>query len=94
MPVTQIKHHAACYHGVWGQITATFSATHLNYAIRKKWHRNMGFCREVIISPLNGDAPVVEVAGGSVAALGEGVPAGVDAAEATKVFFLGGALPC
>jgi hypothetical protein len=32
---------------------------------------------------------VVEVAGGGVAVLGEGVPAGVDAAEAAKKFCLG-----
>ncbi len=95
-------HHAAQYDGVLGQITATFSGTHPNYAIRQKWHRNMGFCRAAIISPLNGDAPVVEVAGGSVAALSEGVPAGVDIAwspdgvniaESMKKFCLGGSLP-
>jgi hypothetical protein len=96
-------HHAARYDGVLGQITATFSGTHPNYAVRKKWHRNMGFCRAVIISPLNGDAPVVEVAGGGVAMLGEGVPAevdiaglpdGVNVAESVKNFCLGGSLPC
>jgi hypothetical protein len=62
----------------------------------------MGFCHAKIISPLNGDAPVVEVAGGGVAMLGEGVPAGVDTAgvpaavnvaEAMKKFCLGGSLP-
>jgi hypothetical protein len=42
--------------------------------------------------PLNGDAMVVEVAGGGVAALGE-VPAGMAAAEAAKKFRLGGPLP-
>ncbi len=68
-----MNHHAARYDGVLGQLTATFSGTHPNYAVRKKWHRNMGFCHAAIISPLNGDAPVVEVAGGGVAALGEGV---------------------
>jgi hypothetical protein len=73
-------HHAARYDGVLGQITATFSGTHPNYAVRKKWYRNMGFCRAAIISPLNGDTSVVEVAGGSVAALSEGVPARVDIA--------------
>jgi hypothetical protein len=73
-------HHADCYDGVLGQITATFSGTHPNYAICEKWHRNMGFSCAAIISPLNGDALVVEVAGGGVAALGEGVPTGVDLA--------------
>jgi hypothetical protein len=95
-------HHAAHYDGVLGKITATFSGTHLNYAICKKWHRNMGFCRAAIIPPLNGEAPVVEVVGGGVAALGEGVPAGgniagvpagVNVAEAVKKFCLGGSLP-
>jgi hypothetical protein len=52
----------------------------------------MGFCRAAVISPLNGDAMVVEVAGGGVAALGE-VPAGVEAAELAKKFCLGGPLP-
>jgi hypothetical protein len=70
-----MNHHAARNDGVLGQTTATFSGTHLNYAIHKKWHRNMGFCRVVIISPLNGNALVVKMAGGSVAALGKGVPA-------------------
>jgi hypothetical protein len=96
-------HHAARYDGVLGQITATFSGTHPNYAVCTKWHRNMGFCHVVIISPLNGDALVVEVAGGSVAALGEGVlpagvdiaglPEGVEVAESVKKFCLGGSLP-
>jgi hypothetical protein len=102
LPWHMIHHHAARYDGVLGQITATFSDTHPNYAVREKWHRKMGFCRAAIISPLNGDAPVVEVASGSVAALGEGVPAGadtagvpagVDVAEAVKKFCLGGSLP-
>ena len=53
----------------------------------------MGFCRAAVISPLNGDAMVVEVAGGGVAALGE-VPAGIEAAELAKTFRLGGPLPC
>jgi hypothetical protein len=52
----------------------------------------MGFCRAAVISPLNGDAMVVEVAGGGVAALGE-VPAGMTAAEAAKKFRVGGPLP-
>jgi hypothetical protein len=78
--------------GVLGQISGTFSDSHLNYAIREKWHRNMGFCRMAIISPLNGDALVVEVAGGGVAALGE-VPSRVDATEAAKKFLLRGPLP-
>jgi hypothetical protein len=68
-----MNQHAARYDGVLGQITATFSGTHPNHAVRKKWHRNMGFCRAAIISPVNMDALVVEVAGGGVAALGEGV---------------------
>ena len=49
----------------------------------------MGFCHAAVISPLNGDAMVVEIAGGGVAALGE-VPAGMAAAEAAKKFHLGG----
>jgi hypothetical protein len=62
----------------------------------------MGFCHAAIISLLNGDAPVVEVAGGGVAMLGEGVqtgvdvaglPDGVDVAESLKKFCLGGSLP-
>jgi hypothetical protein len=52
----------------------------------------MGFCRAAVISPLNGDAMLVEVAGGGVAALGE-VTAGMAAAEAAKKFCLGGSLP-
>jgi hypothetical protein len=53
----------------------------------------MGFCRAAVISPLNGDAMVVEVvAGGGVAAIGE-VPAGIEAAELAKKFRLGGPLP-
>ena len=52
----------------------------------------MGFCRAAVISPLNGDAMVVEVAGGGVATLGE-VPAGIEAAELAKKFRLGGPLP-
>jgi hypothetical protein len=87
-----MNHHAARYDGVLGQITGTFSASHPNHAVREKWHRNMGFCRAAVISPLNGDAMVVEVAGGGVAALGE-VPAGVEAAELAKKFCLGGPLP-
>ena len=87
-----MNHHAVRYDGVHGQITETFSAGHHNHAIREKWHRNMGFCRAAVISPLNGDAMVVEVAGGGVAALGE-VPAGVEAAELAKKFRLGGPLP-
>ncbi len=51
-----MNHHAAHYDGVLGQITATFSGTHLNYAIRKKLHRSMSFCHVAIISPLNGEA--------------------------------------
>jgi hypothetical protein len=51
----------------------------------------MGFCRAAVISPLNGDAMVVEMAGG-VAVLGE-VPAGMAAAEDTKKLRLGGPLP-
>ena len=51
----------------------------------------MGFCHVAVISPLNGDAMVVEVAGGGVAVLGE-VPAGMTAAEAAKKFRLGGSL--
>ena len=42
--------------------------------------------------PLNGDAMVVQVTGGGVAALGEGT-AGVEAAELAKKFRLGGPLP-
>jgi hypothetical protein len=53
----------------------------------------MGLCRAAVISPLNGDALVVEVAGGGVATFGE-VSAGVAAAEAAKKFCLGGPLPC
>jgi hypothetical protein len=87
-----MNHHAARYDGVLGQITDTFSAGHHNHAVCEKWHRNMGFCRAAVISPLNGDAMVVEVAGGGVAALGE-VPAGMAAAEAAKKFRLGGPLP-
>jgi hypothetical protein len=86
-----MNHHAACYDGVLGQITETFSAGHHNHAIREKWHRNMGFCRATVISPLNGDAMVVEVAGAGVATLGE-VPAGMTAAETAKKFCLGGPL--
>jgi hypothetical protein len=52
----------------------------------------MGFCHAAVISPLNSDAMVVEVAGGGVAALGE-VPVGMTAAEAAKTFRLGGPLP-
>ena len=52
----------------------------------------MGFCRVAVISPLNGDAMVVEVAGGGVAVLRD-VPAGMAAAEAAKKFRLGGPLP-
>ncbi len=87
------NHHAAHYDGILGQITATISGGHLNYAVREKWHRNMGFCFVPIISPLNGDKVVVEVAGGSVTALRE-VPARVATAEAEKKFCLGGPLPC
>ena len=88
-----MNHHAVRYDGVLGQITETFSAGHHNHAVREKWHsRNMGFCHAAVISPLNGDAMVVEVAGGGVAALGE-VPAGMTAAEAAKKFRVGGPLP-
>jgi len=86
-----MNHHAARYDGVLGQITDMFSAGHPNHAVREKWHRNMGFCRAAVISPLNGDAMVVEMAGG-VAVLGE-VPAGMAAAEDTKKLRLGGPLP-
>ena len=51
--------------------------------------RNMGFCPAAVISPLNGDTMVVEVAGGGVAAVGE-MPAGMAPAEAVKKFCLGG----
>jgi hypothetical protein len=97
-----MNHHAARYDGVLGKIIATFSGTHPNYAVRKKWHRNMGFCYAAIISPLHGDTPVVEVADGGVAMLGEGVqtgvdiaglPDGVNVAESVKKFCLGGSLP-
>ena len=89
-----MNHNAAHYDSVLGQITETFSAGHHNHhAVREKWHRNMGFCRAAVIAPLNGDAMVVEVAGGDVAVLGE-VPAGMTAAEAAKKFCLGGSLPC
>jgi hypothetical protein len=97
-----MNHHAARYDGVLGQITATFSGTHPNYAICEKWHRNMSFCHAAIISPLNGDAPVVEVAGGGVAMLGEwvqtgvgvaGLPDGVKVTESVKKFCLRGSLP-
>ena len=87
-----MNHHAVRYDGVHGQITETFSAGHHNHAIREKWHRNMGFYRAAVISPLNSDAMVVEVAVGGVDALGE-VPAGMTAAEAVKKFRLGGPLP-
>jgi hypothetical protein len=87
-----MNHHAACYDGILGQITDTFSASHHNHAVREKWHRNMGFCHAAVISPRNGDTMVVEVAGGGVALLGE-VPAGMAAAEAVKNFCLGGPLP-
>ena len=87
-----INHHAARYDGFLGQITDTFSADHHNHTVREKWHRSMGFCRVAVISPLNGDAMVVEVAGGGVATLGE-VPAGIEAAELAKKFRLGGPLP-
>ena len=83
-----MNHHAACYNGVRGQITG-----HPNHAIRDKWQRNMGFCPAAVISPLNGDTMVVEVAGGGVAAVGE-MPAGMAPAEAVKKFCLGGPLPC
>jgi hypothetical protein len=53
----------------------------------------MGFCRAAVISPLNGDAMVVQVTGGGVAALGEVRTAGVEAAELAKKFRLGGPLP-
>jgi len=85
----RMNHHAARYDSVLGQITDTFSAGHHNHAVREKWHRNMGFCHAAVISPLNGDAMVVEIAGGGVAALGE-VPAGMAAAEAANKFHLGG----
>ena len=88
-----MNHHAARYDSVLGQITETFSAGHHNHAVCEKWHRNMGFCRAAVISPLSSDAMVVEVAGGGVAMLGE-VPAGMTAAEAMKKFRLGGPLPC
>jgi hypothetical protein len=53
----------------------------------------MGFCRAAVISSLNGDAMVVEVAGGGViAALGE-VPDGMTAAEDANKLRLGGPLP-
>jgi hypothetical protein len=87
-----MNHHAARYDGVLGQVTETFSGGHHNHAIREKWHRNMGFCRAAVISPLNGDAMVVQVTGGGVAALGE-ANAGVEAAELAKKFRLGGPLP-
>jgi len=87
-----MNHHAARYDGVLGQITDTFSAGHRNHIVCEKWHRNMEFCHAAVISPLNGDAMVVEVTGG-VAVLGE-VPAGMAAAEAAKKFCLGGPLPC
>ena len=87
-----MNHHDARYDGVVGQITDTFSAGHHNLTVREKWHRNMGFCRVAVISFLNGDAMVVEVAGGGVAALGE-VPIGMAAAEAAKKICLGGPLP-
>ncbi len=87
-----MNHHADRYDGVLGQITETFSAGHHNHTVREKWHRKMGFYRVAVISPLNGDAMVVEVAGGGVATLGE-VPARMTAAEATKKFRLGGPLP-
>ena len=87
-----MNHHAVRYDGVHGQITETFSAGHHNHAVREKWHRNMGFCHAAVISPLNGDTMVLEVAGGGVAALGE-VPTGMAASEAAKKFHLGGPLP-
>ena len=65
-----MNHHAARYDGVLGQVTETFSGGHHNHAVREKWHRNMGFCRAAVISPLNGDAMVVQVTGGGWAALG------------------------
>jgi hypothetical protein len=97
-----MNHQAAHHDDVLGQISATFSGTHLNYAVHEKWHRNMGFCHEAIISPLSGDAPVVQMAGGGVAALGEGgqtgvdvagLPDGVNVAESMNKFCLGGSLP-
>ena len=87
-----MNHHAVQYDGVLGQITGTFSASNPNSVIREKWHRNMGFCRAALISPLNGDALVVDVTGCSVAVLGE-TSAGVAAAEAMKKFCLGAPLP-
>ena len=87
-----MNHHATHYDGVLGWITDTFSAGHHNHTAREKWHRNMGFCHAAVISPLNGDTMVLEVAGGDVAALGE-VPDGMAAAEAAKKFCLGGSLP-
>ena len=87
-----MNHHVVRYDGALGQIPETFSANHHNHAVREKWHTSMGFCRGTVISPLNGDAMVVEVAGGGVAAVGE-VPAGMTAAEAAKKFRLGGPLP-
>jgi hypothetical protein len=78
-----MNHHAVQCDDILDQITGAFSGSQLNYAIREEWHRNMGFLRAKVISPLNGDALVVEVAGGGVAALGE-VPARVAAAEAMK----------
>ncbi len=87
-----MNQHAARYGGVLGQIADRFSAGHHNHAVHEKWHRKMGFCRAAVISLLNRDAMVVEVAGGGVAALGE-VPAGKEAAEAAKNFCLGGPLP-
>ena len=87
-----MNHHVARYNGVLGQISATFSAGHHNHAVREKWHRNMGFCRAAVISPLNGGSMVVEVAGGGGAALGE-VPAGMTAAEAAKTFRVDGHVP-
>jgi hypothetical protein len=87
-----MNHHATCYDGVLGQITDTFSAGHHNHVVREKWHRNMGFCSTAVFSPLNGDAIVVEVAGGGGTALGE-VPAGMASAQAAKKVRLGGPLP-
>ena len=84
-----MNHHSARYDGDLGQITDTFSAGHHNHAVREKWHRNMGFCRAAVISPLNGDTMVVEVTGGGVAALGE-VPTGMAAAEVAVFLFLFG----
>ena len=81
-----MNHHAVRYDGVLGQITETFSAGHHIHAVQEKWHRNMGFCRAAVISPLNCDAMVVAVAGGGVvAALGE-VPAGMT--EALRTCFV------